>query len=90
MTIFKKHPRLFLLALLMPIPMIVASEMESPVAQIVSMGTFFAVIVPMLIVRSRGELPMDEFMAIGGIMMGSWVVLVLVRVGVYSLLGKPL
>jgi len=70
--------------------MILASEMESPVAQIVFMGSFFAVMAPMLIVRFWGRLPMDEFMAIGGIMMGSWVLLVLVRAGIYGLLGKPL
>ncbi len=74
----------------MPIPMILASELESPVTQIVSMGSFFAVMAPMLIARLKGELPMDEFMAIGGVMMGSWVLLVLIRAGIYGLLGKPL
>lgn len=78
------------MALVMPIPMILASEMESPVAQIVFVGSFFAVMAPMLIVRLKGELPMDEFMAIGGMMVGSWVLLVLVRAGIYSLLGKTL
>jgi len=90
MTILKKHPRLILLALLMPIPMILASDMESPVEQIVFVGSFFAVIAPMLFVRMKGDLPMDEFMAIGGIMMGSWVLLVFVRAAIYGYLGKPL
>lgn len=90
MIIFKKHTRLFLLALLMPIPMILASELEGPIARIVFMGSFFAVMAPMLIVRFKGELPMDEFMAIGGVMIGSWVLLVLLRAGIYGLLVKPI
>ena len=90
MAILKKHPRLSLLALLMPMPMILAAEMGSPVAQIVFMGSFFAVMAPMLVVRMKGELPISEFMAIGGIMMGSWVLLVFVRVAIYGFLGKPL
>ncbi len=90
MVILKKHPRLSLLALIMPIPMIVAAEMGSPGAQVVFMGSAFAVMAPMLIVRVKGELPMSEFIAIVGIMMGSWVFLVFVRATIYGFLGEPL
>jgi hypothetical protein len=45
---------------------------------------------PMLIVRIKGELPMLEFMAIGGIMLGSWALLVFVRAAIRGYLGQPL
>lgn len=90
MSIFKKHLRLSLLALVMPIPMILSVDMKEPFAQFLFMGSFFAVMVPTLIVRMRGDLPMSDFMAVGGLIMGGWVFLVFGRAIVLGLLGKEL
>ena len=51
---------------------------------------FFAVAMPMLIVRSKGELSIPEFITLVGIMVGSWTLLVFVRVAISGLLGRDL
>jgi hypothetical protein len=88
MTILRKHPRLLLLAVLMPIPMVLSVDLKEPFGQLVFFGTFFAVMVPMLIVRAKGELTMSEFMTVGGIMFGSWTILVFARPIIFGIFGK--
>ena len=70
--------------------MILAADMEDRVAQIVFLGSFCAFMVPMLIVRGKGELSLSEFMGIGFIWLGSFMLLALVRAAIYGYLGKPL
>ena len=74
----------------MPIPMILSVDLKEPFGRLVFFGAFFAATVPMLIVRAKRELPLSEFMAVGGIMIGSWTILVFIRAIVFGVLGKEL
>lgn len=90
MMIIRKHPRLVIAAVIMPLLMIIGASIEGHLGNLLFFAAGFSVMIPMLVTRMRGMLPMAEFMTVGGIMFASWVILVFVRAAIYGYLGKPL
>jgi len=70
--------------------MIIGASIEGHIGNLLFFAAFFSFIIPMLVTRMRGSLPMAEFMAVAGIMLTTWVILVFVRAAIYGYLGKPL
>ena len=90
MTLIRKHPRLVIAAAIMPTLMIIGASIEGHLGNLLFFAAFFSLMISMLVTRMRGLLPMAEFMAVGGIMLAIWVILVFVRAAIYGYLGKPL
>lgn len=90
MTLIRKHPRLVIAAAIMPLLMIIGASIEGHLGNLLLFAAFLSLMIPMLVTRMRGLLPMAEFMAVGGIMLAIWVILVFVRAAIYGYLGKPL
>jgi hypothetical protein len=84
MPITRKHPRLVFAAAIMPMLMIIGASIEGHLGNLLFFAAFFSVMIPMLVTRMKGLLPMAEFMAVGGIMIASWVLLVFVRAAIYG------